>query len=133
MQQRCCRRRHRRSGAPPEGDVILCTSYLELEVEEGEEREGEEGELETEQKRDASMMKKEGREGGREEEWFPQTSRSNAFARCFAMFLDFSKIPHSKRTFTLHPGKSKLLLYHKKVFVPNSATIYRSDSISIYI
>ena len=33
-------------------------------MEEGEGREGEEGELETEQKRDASMMKKEGREGG---------------------------------------------------------------------
>ena len=39
------------SGAAPEGDVILCTSYLELK-ERGTE-------LETEQKRDTSMMKKE--------------------------------------------------------------------------
>ena len=46
----------RGSGAAPEGDVILCTSYLELK-ERGTKRGTE---LETEQKRDTSMMKKEG-------------------------------------------------------------------------
>ena len=49
------------SGAAPEGDVILCTSYLELKERGTDEGERERGtELETEQKRDTSMMKKEG-------------------------------------------------------------------------
>ena len=49
------------SGAAPEGDVILCTSYLELKERGTDEEEEKRGtELETEQKRDTSMMKKEG-------------------------------------------------------------------------
>ena len=54
-----------RAAASPEGDVILCTSYLELER-------GTKEELETKQKRDTSMMMK---KEERENEWFLQTAR----------------------------------------------------------